>query len=214
MIAARFAVGLALAIGAAAAAAPASAQNCPDKIDLRDIMTVSAFDQAGLDKLSKAQLASLNAWLSNYIRSLCANPTTSASGGAAAVAVPKGSSPASQPPASAKGSPPHSATPAGGQPMATPAPAQASAAGAAAFGAPPQQRKVPNKIESRIIGEFHGWTGDTVFKLENGQVWKQAGPGFFETDLKNPKVTIKKLLIGYVLLVDGYAKEVFVRRIQ
>jgi phosphatidylserine/phosphatidylglycerophosphate/cardiolipin synthase-like enzyme len=29
---------------------------------------------------------------------------------------------------------------------------------------------------SRIEGPFHGWSGDTIFKLENGQFWQQCEP--------------------------------------
>jgi len=29
-------------------------------------------------------------------------------------------------------------------------------------------------IESRIVGEFTGWEGETVFELDNGQKWQQA----------------------------------------
>ena len=29
-------------------------------------------------------------------------------------------------------------------------------------------------IESQIEGTFNGWTGETVFKLTNGQIWQQA----------------------------------------
>jgi hypothetical protein len=32
----------------------------------------------------------------------------------------------------------------------------------------------PSVIESRIDGEFEGWEGDTIFKLENGQIWQQS----------------------------------------
>ena len=34
-------------------------------------------------------------------------------------------------------------------------------------------------VESRIDGEFVGWRGHTVFKLENGQEWAQAESGSF-----------------------------------
>lgn len=67
-------------------------------------------------------------------------------------------------------------------------------------------------IVSHIAGEFHGWTGNTRFALTNGQVWVQAGPGYYKTRIKRPKVVIRKLLIGYILQVDG--KEVFVRRVH
>ncbi|MDR0881742.1 MAG: hypothetical protein LBP55_04270, partial [Candidatus Adiutrix sp.] len=29
-------------------------------------------------------------------------------------------------------------------------------------------------IESQIDGTFEGWSGETVFKLTNGQIWQQS----------------------------------------
>ena len=49
-----------------------------------------------------------------------------------------------------------------------------------------------SEITSRIIGKFDGWTGDTLFRLENGQVWRQSGNGFLKVSMNNPKVTIEK----------------------
>lgn len=186
----------ALAAAPKPATGPAS---CPGAIDVRNVMTVNQFGHAGLDKLSKEQLAALNRWLSGYVASLCNGMRASTA------ATKTGATPSAQ--GSVSGNTKTGST-------------QSPSAGAAvtgsesAFGQPPAPVSGPNRIESRIVGQFHGWTGDTVFRLQNGQVWKQAGPGYFETDLKNPKVVIKKLLIGYVLLVDGYGKEVFVRRIR
>lgn len=173
---------------------PASA-SCPQVVDVRNVMTVTEFDQAGLDKLSKAQLAALNRWLGRYVHALCVQ-----------MRPPAAAAPAVAPP------PPHPRAQAGAAPA--PATGAAAATSEAVFGKPPAAESEPSRIDSRIVGEFHGWTGDTVFRLQNGQVWKQAGPGYFETKLKSPKVVIKKLLIGYVLQVDGYAKEVFVRRVR
>lgn len=72
----------------------------------------------------------------------------------------------------------------------------------------------PERIETRILGTFTGWTGETVFKLENGQVWKQSASGTFETRLENPAVVIKKLGFGYLLSLPGHGASVFVRRVQ
>ncbi|MGH8426494.1 MAG: hypothetical protein ACRES7_00745 [Gammaproteobacteria bacterium] len=160
---------------------------CPQPIDLRDFMTVSVFDQSGLSKLDPDQLAALNAWLRGNVRDLCAAsaPTTPP------VALPLQPSPGA---------------------LSTPG---STSTAVEAFGAPPVRTQEPKRIESRIDGDFHGWSGDTIFRLENGQIWKQAGPGYFQIDLRNPEIVIKKLLIGYVLVVSGYgSKEVFVRRIR
>jgi len=94
------------------------------------------------------------------------------------------------------------------------APATASTAksASASFGKSQEEVNTTSRIVSHIDGVFHGWTGNTRFQLTNGQTWIQAGPGYYRTTMKSPKVIIKKLLIGYILEVND--KEVFVRRIQ
>ncbi|HHT9138744.1 MAG TPA: hypothetical protein ACFYEK_16055 [Candidatus Wunengus sp. YC60] len=32
----------------------------------------------------------------------------------------------------------------------------------------------PDVIESHIEGDFEGWEGETIFKLDNGQIWQQS----------------------------------------
>ena len=71
-----------------------------------------------------------------------------------------------------------------------------------------------DQITSRIIGEFKGWNGETVFELENGQVWQQSGNGLLIVRLTNPKVTIKKARFAYKLSVEGYNASVSVRKIK
>lgn len=74
---------------------------------------------------------------------------------------------------------------------------------------------MPHRIESRLVGVFTGWNGHTLFRLRNGEVWKQEGYGSFSTPpLRDPRVIIKKLLVGYVLRVPPYGAEVFVRRVH
>jgi hypothetical protein len=72
----------------------------------------------------------------------------------------------------------------------------------------------PGQITSRIIGEFGGWNGETVFELENGQVWQQSSNGLLIVKLTNPKVTIKKARFSYKLSVEGYNSSVSVRKIK
>lgn len=62
------------------------------------------------------------------------------------------------------------------------------------------------EIESSITGEFSGWTGKTLFYLENGQVWKQRLSGRYPyRGPANPKVVISKNFMGYykMTLVDA-----------
>jgi hypothetical protein len=60
-------------------------------------------------------------------------------------------------------------------------------------------------VKTRIAGEFRGWSGDTLFQLENGQVWRQRLPGRWVTLKNNPEVEIKKNLLGFWVMrvIDG-----------
>lgn len=72
-------------------------------------------------------------------------------------------------------------------------------------------------IVSRIRGNFRGWSGNTVFELENGQVWRQADGGapVFSVNLVDPVVTIREgVLGGWLLSVEGYNRSVRVVRVR
>jgi hypothetical protein len=73
-----------------------------------------------------------------------------------------------------------------------------------------------DEFESRLKEPFTGWSGKTVFELENGQVWRQRLPGRYvhrEGDL--PRVKISKNLMGYYMmeLVD-HGRKVGVTRVR
>ena len=52
-------------------------------------------------------------------------------------------------------------------------------------------------VRRRIVGHFSGWTGKTVFRLDNGEVWKQRIESRYAKSLENPEVEIKKNLFGF-----------------
>lgn len=75
--------------------------------------------------------------------------------------------------------------------------------------------KIPNSIQSSIAGKFTGWSGGTVFELENGQVWKQISRDRFKVNLTDPKVEVFKSSFGtYFLKVEGYGSRCKVKRIK
>ncbi|MGH8398415.1 MAG: hypothetical protein ACRETA_09260 [Gammaproteobacteria bacterium] len=154
--------------------------------DVRDLITVTEFNQTGLDKLSPDDLKAFNFWLNRYLGS-----RTQTAPATTAQAV---------------------------SPLTT-APASTAPSAVANFGAdtmtPKETSETPTRIETRIAGTFSGWTGDTIFKLENGQVWQQAATGFYtDVKLEHPQVVIKKLAFGYLLTLPGQGETVFVRRIK
>jgi hypothetical protein len=55
-------------------------------------------------------------------------------------------------------------------------------------------------IRTRIAGEFNGWDGNTLFRLENGQVWRQRQPGQWRYRASAPEVELSKNVMGFWML--------------
>lgn len=78
-----------------------------------------------------------------------------------------------------------------------------------------ERARQPDSIRSRVPGLFLGWTGDTVFRLENGQVWRQVESTTFGVRLQDPEVEISRgWLGGYLLSVEGFNRTVRVERVE
>lgn len=70
-------------------------------------------------------------------------------------------------------------------------------------------------IQSRVQGDFRGWSGKTIFKLENGQTWKQRNTSRYYRKMVNPEVIISKNLLGfYVLELVETGRRVGVKQIK
>jgi hypothetical protein len=69
-------------------------------------------------------------------------------------------------------------------------------------------------VESRIDGNFEGWEGETIFKLQNGQIWQQVSYAYRYHYAYAPKVLIFKSGTVYKMKVDGVSGEITVRRIN
>ena len=70
-------------------------------------------------------------------------------------------------------------------------------------------------FKSRIAGEFSGWEGNTVFRLQNGQVWKQRLPGRWHYRAESPEVELHKNMMGFwVLKVVEADESIGVKRLQ
>ncbi|MFM7783686.1 MAG: hypothetical protein ACKPE6_03410 [Gammaproteobacteria bacterium] len=68
---------------------------------------------------------------------------------------------------------------------------------------------------TRIVGEFRGWYGDTVFRLENGQTWKQRLSGKWYHRADSPEVELSRNMMGYwVLRVVSEDRSVGVVRVD
>jgi hypothetical protein len=71
-------------------------------------------------------------------------------------------------------------------------------------------------IEAHIEGMFVGWRGKSVFKLDNGQEWRQAESGVYDAGkFDGPAVHIKPMLLGsWLMYVEGCGCSVRVQRVK
>ena len=70
-------------------------------------------------------------------------------------------------------------------------------------------------FEARLTGDFTGWTGKTIFKLDNGQVWRQRSSANYRHRGSDRRVTFKKNWMGgWEMTVVSSRKTVLVRKVQ
>ena len=69
-------------------------------------------------------------------------------------------------------------------------------------------------MESTITGDFEGWEGETIFKLDNGQIWQQAEYDYTYDYEYRPDVTIYQTSSGCRMKVEGVEETILVRRIK
>jgi len=71
-------------------------------------------------------------------------------------------------------------------------------------------------IVSRLVGDYDGWTGRTLFRLENGQIWQQAGGSERVDDTRHsPEVKVYPGMLGsYWLEIEGVRERVKVKPIK
>ena len=69
-------------------------------------------------------------------------------------------------------------------------------------------------VESTIEGDFEGWEGETIFKLDNGQIWQQLGYEYTYSYSFRPDVTIYQSSAGCTLKVEDEDDTITVHRIK
>ena len=69
-------------------------------------------------------------------------------------------------------------------------------------------------IETHIDGDFEGWDGDTVWKMDNEQIWQQSSYAYHYHYAYHPQVLIYRASAGWKMKVEGDSEEVSVKRIK
>ena len=71
------------------------------------------------------------------------------------------------------------------------------------------------EMAAKVIPEFTGWYGKTVFRLDNGQTWQQRQAGTLRYSDGESDVVIKRNFFGrYVLTHTATGRSIGVRRLR
>ena len=72
-------------------------------------------------------------------------------------------------------------------------------------------------VHTRIVGPSNGWSGTTIFRLENGQVWVQTDSTdrFWMQTVESPEIELRPASLGgWKLFLAGRNVWVHVRRVR
>lgn len=78
----------------------------------------------------------------------------------------------------------------------------------------PRRSSCSPAIESAISGDIEDWDGETLFKLDNGQIWQQAEYDYTYFYEYHPDVTIYETNSGCRMKVEDEEETVIVKRIK
>ena len=70
---------------------------------------------------------------------------------------------------------------------------------AAAAGGQMRRDSTAKVFIAKVVGDISGWSGNAVFKLDNGQVWVQRGSERSNKQLSNPSVSVKQNFLVFTL---------------
>ena len=56
------------------------------------------------------------------------------------------------------------------------------------------------RLEARIVQPFTGWSGQTLFRLDNGQVWRQRIKGRYMFSGDDTRVVIARNMLGFYVM--------------
>ena len=83
------------------------------------------------------------------------------------------------------------------------------------IGVTPAEPTVSEPVKAKIRGSFNGWSGNTVFALDNGQVWKQRAGSFYRHEGSDYKVELKRNFFGgWEMTMISSGKTVLVTRVK
>jgi hypothetical protein len=179
-----------------------------ETLEIQTLMAPEDFTAAGLDKLTDAEREHLSGWVARYREGAIKGPAVpgkqrkeeaAIAATAAAVAPDKGEATAESSQLAAEETTPEVTDEYPGGYRTN------------------KEKKKKTKFElvAKVIPVFSGWSGKTVFVLDNGQVWRQRTPGKLRYSDGDSNITIRQNIIGkFIMTHPDSGRSVGVRRID
>ena len=83
------------------------------------------------------------------------------------------------------------------------------------IGMTPSEPTESEPVKAKIQGSFYGWSGNTVFALDNGQVWRQRAGNVYRHKGSDYKVELKRNFFGgWEMTMISSGKTVLVTRVK
>jgi hypothetical protein len=177
--------------------------------EIQTLMAPEDFTAAGLDKLTDAERAHLSEWVARYREGAVKGPPV----------------PGKQRKEAAAAAATEAAAEAGAEQESTQLAAEESAPATTdeypgEYTTQKEKKKkkkdkVKFELRAKVIPEFRGWSGKSVFVLDNGQVWRQRTPGSMRYSGGDSNIIITQNWMGkFIMNHPASGRSVGVRRID
>ena len=178
-----------------------------DAPEIQTLMAPEDFSASGLDKLTDAEREHLSGWVDRYREGAIKGPPVPGKERKEAATVAATTSAAAQESAPTT------------TPDAAPATTEEYPGGYRTEEQKKEQKekgkKVKYELVAKVVPKFIGWSGKTVFVLDNGQVWRQRTPGKMRYSDSDSTVIITQNFIGkFMMEHQDTGRSIGVRRID
>lgn len=178
--------------------------------EIQTLMAPEDFTASGLDKLTDAERAHLSDWVARYREGAVKGPTVPGkqrkeAAAAAAAAEAEGTAEAGSERDTTRVAADESA----------PATTDEYPGEYTTKKEKKKKDKVKFELRAKVIPEFRGWSGKTVFSLDNGQVWRQRTPGSMRYSGGDSNIIITQNWMGkFIMNHPDSGRSVGIRRID
>jgi hypothetical protein len=176
--------------------------------EIQTLMAPEDFTAAGLDKLTDAERAHLSEWVERYREGAVKGPPVPGKQRKEAAAA------AAATEAAAEADAEQDSTQLAAE-ESTPATTDEYPGEYTTQKEKKKKDKVKFELRAKVIPEFSGWLGKSVFVLDNGQVWRQRTPGSMRYSGGDSNIIITQNWMGkFIMKHPASGRSVGVRRID